>query len=743
DSKSSLESSKSDINKKENKENKNKKVRRKSTYQADADFLMKMHKTVGNQEVQRMIQNRVVQAKMTVGSPNDIYEKEADAVAQKVVSMSDADIRASREEINPLNSMVHRCYEGRMNTYFNALGSHSEKQSDYAARSVNAGDFSTNHNIVFAAKGLNRKPGHGIVRAKGSSGGMTVSPAVESGINNLKGGGSSLDSSTRGFFEERMDASFSDVRIHSGNSADNLARSINAKAFTTGHDIVFAARQYNPHSREGKELIAHELTHVLQQGGGKKVSTVQQKVDKDMIQARSNDDDFIPMDDTQKDAMYSKGKLGETVTVKVCLKNNPVAVKSETYRVQFYEDAKYVYDELYSMMDDQKHQFLSQGFSEQFPHVYNKCERRWENYRNQMFDMFQECSKKFELEGNDELTWLFVTEMRQDIAIADNIGKSVLEAYERELSPDPDPLKVASMLKAWASIPARKFNTEVQNTATLLIHTYYQNGTMNSDIAKTIDFLWKMTYDNSYTLKYFTKTLEKFQKEYDTTRKIKGKMREYAEKYGEKKLKGKYKKLYEGYKLSKEWKGPKPNENMWVKANNDFVKFLKVIDFICAITGLKSYITDYHYKALERAGQILAKLDAPGKEFNDSHVASEGFPLYLDIEPGCRYGKRGARSLWNFMVSVMWVDKDNPRRILTPNKEVVKFFKRNGKLMKFYMKRRKKTNDSNIPIKELQSDEFKEWLMEDDNREVLWLLIYGKRSYRKLRILKMRKSYYP
>ncbi|MCP4134812.1 MAG: DUF4157 domain-containing protein, partial [bacterium] len=207
DSKSSLESSKSDINKKENKENKNKKVRRKSTYQADADFLMKMHKTVGNQEVQRMIQNRVVQAKMTVGSPNDVYEKEADAVADKIVNMTDAQVQS--------------------------------KQSDES-----------------------------LVQAKGSPSGMEVPSGFESGLSSIKGTGSQLNKDVRGYYESRLNTYLGDVRVHTGNRADKLARSINAEAFTTGHDIVFAARNFDPATQKGKKLLGHELTHVLQQKKG-------------------------------------------------------------------------------------------------------------------------------------------------------------------------------------------------------------------------------------------------------------------------------------------------------------------------------------------------------------------------------------------------------------------------------------------------------------------------------------------
>lgn len=72
---------------------------------------------------------------------------------------------------------------------------------------------------------------------------------------------------TRTFFEPRFGADFSQVRLHTDSRAADTARSINAKAFTVGSDIAFGAGQYRPESREGQHLLAHELTHVVQQKG--------------------------------------------------------------------------------------------------------------------------------------------------------------------------------------------------------------------------------------------------------------------------------------------------------------------------------------------------------------------------------------------------------------------------------------------------------------------------------------------
>jgi hypothetical protein len=83
----------------------------------------------------------------------------------------------------------------------------------------------------------------------------------------LRGPSSTLDSSTRGFFESRFDRDFSQVRVHSDATAERSARSIDALAYTVGNDVVFGKGQYSPHSESGRRLLAHELTHVTQQRG--------------------------------------------------------------------------------------------------------------------------------------------------------------------------------------------------------------------------------------------------------------------------------------------------------------------------------------------------------------------------------------------------------------------------------------------------------------------------------------------
>ncbi len=97
--------------------------------------------------------------------------------------------------------------------------------------------------------------------------GGTVHPEVESAIAGHRGAGTGLDTGARSRLSEAFGDSFEDVRVHADPAADDLARSVQARAFTTGSDVFFASGEYRPGSSEGDRLLAHELTHVIQQRG--------------------------------------------------------------------------------------------------------------------------------------------------------------------------------------------------------------------------------------------------------------------------------------------------------------------------------------------------------------------------------------------------------------------------------------------------------------------------------------------
>jgi hypothetical protein len=90
---------------------------------------------------------------------------------------------------------------------------------------------------------------------------------VEGRLESQRGGGAPLPAETRSFMEPRFGADFGAVRLHTDSGAAQLSQELNAQAFTKGSDIYMGAGKFNPGTSSGNELLAHELTHVVQQGG--------------------------------------------------------------------------------------------------------------------------------------------------------------------------------------------------------------------------------------------------------------------------------------------------------------------------------------------------------------------------------------------------------------------------------------------------------------------------------------------
>lgn len=94
-----------------------------------------------------------------------------------------------------------------------------------------------------------------------------ASPTEASVDQALSSGGSPLGGPTQQMMESRFGHDFSQVRIHTDTRADESAEAVQARAYTVGSDIAFRSGEYQPESSDGQRLLAHELTHVVQQGG--------------------------------------------------------------------------------------------------------------------------------------------------------------------------------------------------------------------------------------------------------------------------------------------------------------------------------------------------------------------------------------------------------------------------------------------------------------------------------------------
>lgn len=181
-----------------------------------------------------------IQPKLTIGQPGDKYEQEADAVAAQVVQRINAPTSLSAAQGQAVQRETAEEEELQMKPLVGPI----QRQE------------------VVSEDELQMKP---MVQRREAIGGGAASPNLEQSIQSAKGGGQPLDKSIRQPMEQAFGADFSGVKIHTDAQSDQLNKSIQAKAFTTGQDVFFRQGAYNPQSRSGQELLAHELTHVVQQ----------------------------------------------------------------------------------------------------------------------------------------------------------------------------------------------------------------------------------------------------------------------------------------------------------------------------------------------------------------------------------------------------------------------------------------------------------------------------------------------
>ncbi len=132
-------------------------------------------------------------------------------------------------------------------------------------------------------------------KQENNGGAQSATPSVESSLSASKGGGSPLPESTRAQMESYIGADFSGVRIHNNSAAAELSNNLNAQAFTHGNDIYFNSGKYEIGSNEGKHLLAHELTHTVQQNGGL-VNSIQPRLFDDRTERQKVDDALASKD---------------------------------------------------------------------------------------------------------------------------------------------------------------------------------------------------------------------------------------------------------------------------------------------------------------------------------------------------------------------------------------------------------------------------------------------------------------
>ncbi|NJO60542.1 MAG: DUF4157 domain-containing protein [Richelia sp. RM2_1_2] len=240
-----------------------------------------------------------LQTKLTVGAPGDKYEQEADSMAQKVMSTPDSVVQrmtpGEEEEVRtkPLAANITPLVQRE----------EMSQQEEKELQAKPLGNGTIQREEMPEEKEIQTK--RSLQRTTDSS--FQAGGNIESQLNSSKGGGSPLADNVRSFMEPRFGTDFSSVRVHTGSEAVQMNRELGAQAFTHGGDVYFA---------EGKapgnnDLTAHELTHVVQQGGGvqAKLANIAVTVSNHMVQCDDDEQKYTPTDANYSTAEGTESKV--------------------------------------------------------------------------------------------------------------------------------------------------------------------------------------------------------------------------------------------------------------------------------------------------------------------------------------------------------------------------------------------------------------------------------------------------
>ncbi|WP_083621988.1 eCIS core domain-containing protein [Planktothrix paucivesiculata] len=339
--------------------------------------------------------NLSLQKKLTVGQAGDKYEQEADSVAEKVVKQintpttekatsskgvqrqeAEEEVQA-KPNISDLQRQGEEEEEVQAKSDSSAIQREGEEEEEVQAKADSSAiqregeeeeevqakaDSSNIQREGEEEEEIQAKPDSSNIQREGeeeeiqakpqnkSLGGGAVSTDIETTIQSAKSGGSPLDAGMQRKMGKAMGADFSGVKVHTDSQSDKLNRSLSSRAFATGPNLFFKRGEYNPGSRSGQELIAHELTHVVQQGASKiqskresfsnvKISyQLQMKpvLVKEKTEARTQDDKKI-----KDNKPYEKGNIVEISDNNDDHKKNPKG-KIEWYQIKDSTPPKYI-----------------------------------------------------------------------------------------------------------------------------------------------------------------------------------------------------------------------------------------------------------------------------------------------------------------------------------------------------------------------------------------------------------------
>jgi len=350
-----------------------------------------------------------IQPKLNVGQPGDKYEVEADRAADNIVAKSNSDTtsfispnlgiqKQSDEDIQqkPVvdeitpgvqlkeNSFLQKSQEEEIQQKEEEVQEKSEEETVQTQLDENVQESkdtlqtktievtpiqnkSAEEEVQTKEEEIQEKEDEETLQQKSTGAGDAS--GIEDSLSSSKGGGSPLDSETKGEMEAGFGSDFSGVRVHNDSNAVQMNQELGSQAFTNGNDIYLNEGKYNPSSDSGKHLLAHELTHTVQQGASP-AHSIQQKEAK--TTKREDGKPTVPLDITQRfglndawatylDGLYAKGKrifevdvkIGNRYggTIKVTKKTSTITGKKAKYELYQKGFARYLNVSGWSFMD--------------------------------------------------------------------------------------------------------------------------------------------------------------------------------------------------------------------------------------------------------------------------------------------------------------------------------------------------------------------------------------------------------
>lgn len=310
------------------------------------------------------VKRPTIQTKLTIGKPNDKYEVEADQVADQVVqklAQNDTNTPTTNTNSPSLQAKCNDCeqeekvqkkeedeiqekpqldiqakaiFESKEDAppvqtkplstpvlQTQTVESAPEEELQQKEEEVSENELDVEKKPIFESNAEPPPEENDTVQTKSDSDENTASPDLQSRLNSSKGGGQALNSSTREGMEAGFGADFSGVRIHTNSQAVKMSSDLGAKAFTHGNDIYFNEGNYSPETTSGKTLLAHELTHTIQQGASvNKKPEIQRDEEEDLaaeLAAAEEDQvqaiDPIPAQEARNEAEEESEKTEEAI----------------------------------------------------------------------------------------------------------------------------------------------------------------------------------------------------------------------------------------------------------------------------------------------------------------------------------------------------------------------------------------------------------------------------------------------